>query len=146
MIDLYFSLLCKRIVIDKETNSIDIQNVIEQLTIFGDPPPNGVLPIDLCFFALWSRSDVEVPASGEMRLSLILPGEDAKEIITVPVDLEKHQRRRNIIKFQKLTVTKSGRYIFLLELKTNDDWKEVSKTPLDVTFSPMKEFKTEIDE
>lgn len=137
MIDLIFSLVCSRVVIDKETNNINIQNVIEQLNITGEPNPDGILPFEIYFFALWTRLDINMPASGEMQLSFISPDMKTLKKINLAVNLQEHQKGRNVVKFPNLPLPEAGRYTFLLELNTSGEWMRVAKIPLDVVFRPQ---------
>ena len=140
MIDHVWSVLCARAIIDKQTNSISIHDVIEQITIKGEPASNGLLPMQFDLVSFWIRSNPKEPTIGEMRMSFISPSGDKKMGLEGPIKLTDHERIRNIIRIENLPIHEPGRHYFTLEQKVdNDDWKQVAAIPLSVVFEPLEE-------
>ena len=138
MIKHVWTVVCSNTVIDINTNNISFYNVIEQLNIAESPKPKGVLPIHLELVTLWIRDDTNAPVKGESRVSFVNPSGEKHFAATPPVDLSEKERVRNLLRFDGIPVETSGRYYFLVEVRSNDKWIEAASVPLTVNFSSSR--------
>jgi hypothetical protein len=142
MIDHVWTVVCSRAVIDRDSNNVSLQNVIEQLRIQADPLPDGVLPIPLQLATLWARADLEVPARGYVRVTFLSPSSEALiGPFESEIDLIDYRRHRTRADFKGLPLRESGRYVFRVELRIEDQdqWHQVAAIPLEVNFEPPEE-------
>lgn len=137
MIDHVWTVVCSRSVIDKDSNNISLQDVIEQLTLFTEPGEPVVVPMPLEVVTLWARSDFNVPARGRARLTFSSPSE---EFVVPPfehdVDMSSHRRVRSRAHFQGLPIREPGRHTFRIELQNEGEttWHRVAAVPLQILF------------
>jgi hypothetical protein len=141
MIDHVWTVVCSRAVIDRESNNVSLENVLEQLTISTGPKPGGLLPIRIDVMTLWVRSDFNVPATGTGRVTFVSPSGAESELLEFPINLEEHQRFRSRARYQALPLAESGRYSFRVDLRVDgaEEWQTVSVVPLEVNFAPPVE-------
>jgi hypothetical protein len=141
MLEHIWSVLCARSVIDSETNNVNIQDVIEQITIVAEPTENGFLPFPLELITLWGRKEIDKPASGTERVSFVTPSGKSTIISESKIDLSKVERHRQRVKMPGLPLGEAGRYYFRVEFKEDgDEYIEVAAIPLAIQFQPQKEF------
>ena len=146
MIDHVWTVVCSRSVIDRDSNNVSLQNVIEQLSLRVEPVPEGVCPIPLHVVTLWARTDLDVPARGYVRLTFLSPSSDALiGPLEAEIDLVDYRRHRTRAGFAVLPLRESGRYVFLVELRIEDEdeWQQVAAIPLEVNFVPPEEIEQE---
>lgn len=138
MIEHVWSVLCQNTVVDNETGSVSLLNVLETITIFGEPKGELKLPVNYEVFSEWVRADEKQPVKGTMRLFFCNPENDCKQQLELPVDLSEHLFARTRIKLNGLTINTSGRYKFLIELKIDgsNQWDLKATLPLMVMFAP----------
>jgi len=145
MIDHVWTVVCSRAVTDPASNSVSLESIIEQITFYGEPPPNVVVAVHIEVLTLWARSDPNVPAGGEERLSLIAPNGDSIGSMVREVNLTStYQRFRSRFIIEGIILRGQGRYLFRVELRREGqaDWSQVANIPLDVFFSaPPAEFE-----
>lgn len=137
MIDHVWTVVCSRAVVDRFTNNVSLQNAIEQFSIKGEPEPDALLPIPFEIMTLWTRSDLNVPATGSQRLTLISPsGEKMKEMVFTLNLTGKYRRFRTRAAFNGLIASEPGRYVFQVEFQetAEHDWQIVANVPLEVIF------------
>ena len=135
MIRHIWSVLCSHSVIDKDTNNVSIHNVIEQISIHGEPQADGFLSMPFEIISLWTRDLSNTPIDGSERISLITPSGDESVAAEVELDLTKVERHRHRVKFSGLPVVEEGNYYFKVESKYGDtEWNEVARLPLKVLF------------
>lgn len=141
MIDHVWTILGSRAVIDKRTNNVSIQNVVEQLTVFGMPDPESRIAIELELVSFWIRSDPNTPAQGRMRLVVVSPSGKCAEPLETELDLTAHERLRVPIRFESFPCDEAGRYYFRVELleKGDQEWRDVAAVPLTLVFKPEAE-------
>lgn len=143
MIDHVWTVLCSRSVTDKDTNNINLLEVIEQVTIIGTPPPEGqegIVPIPLEVVTLWTRTRDDQSARGRARIKFVRPsGVLDRATNEIDVDLTTHKRTRNSMKISGLPISEQGRHGFTVELWKDETqtWAEVASIPLEVGFSPQ---------
>jgi hypothetical protein len=146
MIDHVWTVVCSRSVIDRDSNNVSLQNVIEQLRIKAESASEGVCPLPLHVVTLWARSDLEIPARGYMRLTFLSPSSEALiGPLETAIDLIDYRRHRTRAGFEGLPLREPGRYVFLVELRVEDkdEWQRVAAIPLEIDFMPPEETEQE---
>ena len=137
MIEHVWTVLCRRAVVDSETNSMSLFDSVEVLQ-FGiaqpadAPAPEG-LPVELELVTLWIRSDRTVPEHSRCRVAVQFPDNSERQVgETVEIDLREFERLRSRVHFSGIPFSGSGRYRFLVQLQDGDNWTTVARTPLDI--------------
>lgn len=137
MIEHVWTVLCRRSVVDRETNSISLIESVEAIQFgvvqpTGAPAPTG-LPIDLELVTLWIRSDRAVPENSRYRVVIQLPDQTEREVgETVSVDLRQFERLRSRVNFNGIPFSGPGRYRFLVQLEDGATRTTVARVPLDI--------------
>lgn len=133
MIDHVWTVLCSKSIIDKDSNSISLLEVIEQITGRG-VKGEAVVPIPMELVSLWARTDPEKPARGRARVCLIEPDGSERDPFEIDIDLMTYQRSRTRFQMSGLPIRLAGRYYFRIEIHTQGEegWGEVSRIPLEV--------------
>ena len=139
MIDHVWTVVCSWAVVDRRSNNVSLENVIEQVTIADTPRPGGILALPFDVMTLWARADFGVPTSGRGRLVLLSPS--GKELKASEYDIEltgKAKRYRSVVHFDALPVGEPGRCIFRTELWNagKAEWDKKADVPLEVVFEP----------
>jgi hypothetical protein len=88
MIDHVWTVLCSRAVVDRDSNNASLENVIERVTIEGQPPSDAALPLPLDVMTLWTRTAPDQPCRGHMRLDCLFPSGKKFGEFTAVVNLE----------------------------------------------------------
>jgi hypothetical protein len=146
MISHHFSLICKHAVIDENSKSISIFDVIEQIIVFAEPDQTVNIPMQFEIFSLWMRSVLDTPAKGVSRISLNDPNGVSKKHIEVNIELTEATFFRSIIKVSAIELRGPGKYNFIIELKQKDEkWKKMSSIPFVVTYKPPKIIEKELE-
>jgi hypothetical protein len=138
MIDHVWTVVCSRAVIDRESNNVSLQNIIEQITIGGEPMPDAMVPIPLEVMTLWVRANTDIPSRARTRLTFLSPSDTVLGSAESEVDLSEYERYRVRMHFQGLPVTEPGRYTFHMELQNEgeSEWHQVAAIPLRIIFMP----------
>ncbi len=144
MIDHYWTVLCSKSVIDKDANTISLFDVLEQITVYGDPPPGGKtggIPMEHSIVSLWGRTDEDRPAKGTVRYLIEYHGggDDRKtDPHEVSVDLSEYTRSRTRALMNVLPLMGAGKHWVRVFLKqeNQDDWDLVASIPFHVEFKP----------
>ena len=138
MIDHIWTVVCSRSVIDRESNNISIQNILEQVTVNGPSRPGTVIPIELEVVSLWTKTDPSLPHRGRARITLVSPAGRALRTTELEIDMSTYERYRTRNRFQGLPVGPSGRHIFRVEVREDgsDVWRQVAAIPLQVNHRP----------
>lgn len=95
MATLQWSLICRDVVVDKNTNNISYRDAIEELSIGNFPSP---LPSMFLIATLWRRDDIGVSEVFEIRVAVY--DEEGNELglsDSSTVDLQDHSRFRSQI-------------------------------------------------
>jgi hypothetical protein len=149
MIEHVWTVVCSRAVVDRFSNNVSIQNVIEQFSVRAEPKPGALIPVPFEVMTLWARSDFSVPASGTERLTLYSPsGVKIGERVS-SLDLTGNVRRyRTRTTFDGLPAGEPGRYVFQVELQeeNKDEWYGVATVPLEVIFEQPEPDQGESEE
>ena len=144
MIDHYWTIFCSNSVVDKDTNTISLFNVLEQITVYSDPPtgsePQGI-PSEQSIVTFWGRKDADKPTKGTARylIEYLNSGNDRKtESYEVAVDLSEYTRSRTRVLMNVLPLLGAGKHWVRVFLKqeNQDDWDLVASVPYHVVFKP----------
>ncbi len=141
MINHVWTILCSQSVIDKDTNNISLQNVLEQLNISGPIPSDkdpALLPLRLELVSLWERIPNDKEARGRYQVLINSPSGATLSSLESDIDLSFYTRTRSRGRINGLQVPESGRYAFriLLIEPGDDDWRQVADIPLMIFFDP----------
>ena len=141
MIDHVWTVLCSRAVVDRDTNNVSIQNAIEQLNIVGEPKLGAVVPRRFEVVTFCVRAAAEVPCRGELLLTYRSPSDEILGTFERPINLLKHERLRDRMRFEGLPAGEPGRYYFDVELRDEgeQEWRRVAAIPLMIVFKPPEE-------
>lgn len=147
MIDHYWTVLCSNSAIDKDSNNISLFNIVERITIYGEPPQGnkvGAVPIPHTIVTLWGRSDIEQPERGTTRFVIeYQQGDDTKSTDPheIGIDLTEHPRFRTRATLNALPVLGEGRHWIRVFLNQNDEdeWVRVASIPYEIFFRPESE-------
>ena len=133
-----WTVLCSRAVIDRDSNNVSLQNVIEQLTVHDEPSPEGFWPSRMDLLSLWMRNEVDEPERGWGRLSLHAPSGEVKGQWEFEIDLTDALRTRSRLTFGGLPLSEPGIYMFNLEQRASKrhKWRLAAEVPLQVDFMP----------
>ncbi len=142
MIEHYWTVLCRKGVIDSDSNNISLHEVLEQLNIIGVPPGKdeyAAIPGPYEVVSLWGRSNYNEPAKGTARYVIVYePGKDQKasEKQLIEIDLTKHNRSRSKLSLSILPILGEGlhRIQVALKMEGESDWREITSLPYEVRF------------
>jgi hypothetical protein len=134
LIDHVWTVVCSRSVIDRDTNNISIQNVLEQITVSAPPRPGATIPIEVEVVSLWTKTDPAVPHRGKARITLLSPSGQALRTAELEIDLSVYERYRTRNRLQGLPVAESGRHVFRVEVREAgaEVWRLVAAIPLQI--------------
>ena len=136
MIDHVWTVLCSRAVVDRGSNNVSLENVIEQLRVRGKPGPGTGITLPLNIMTLWARSDAGQPAKSRQRIRFVAPSGDLVGEQVCDIDLTEHQRARSRGVYEGLLLEHAGRYRFLVDIwdEEQNGWRQVAAVPIDVIF------------
>ncbi|MFP4393785.1 MAG: hypothetical protein ACLFTI_00860 [Anaerolineales bacterium] len=132
MIHHRWSIACVRAVVDRYTNNVSLEHIIEQITVQGALQDEGAIPIELDVMILW---EIDEPKDADVYNSrLVVVGPDKKELASneMKVNLTKHKRSRNRIHLQGLPFQGFGHYVLRVDLKQENQWEAVGSIHIDV--------------
>ena len=134
MIDHVWSVLCTRSVTDRDSNTICLLDVVEQINVVAPVSLPGALAIKLELVSLWTRTDPELPSRGRERIRLLAPDGSQTAQAELELDLTKFQRLRTQAQITGLPLSGSGRYWFAVDLQRENEstWQEVARIPVHV--------------
>lgn len=139
MIAHVWTVLCRKMSIDRETNNVSLFDVLEQIQIYEwtGQPAAVVGPFELA--SLWYRPDV--PSRGEARVTLRSPSGHLLHEATQEIDLREYRRVRVRYLIPGISLEGSGIYNFIVEgrQQNSENWFPAASIPLEVTVtaSPM---------
>jgi len=131
MIKNVWSVLCERIVIDKDTNLASYLTCIEEIT-------GHQLPAKYPFLSLGSLWQTDEPKKDTLQFKLCLVSPDGSEqklLETEEVVLEKERHRTNIV-LNGIAFKVAGEYCFRVQQRSGGKWITVSEIPLKVNYKP----------
>lgn len=140
MINHIWSILCRRSVIDSETNNISIIDALEQFVIdvqakSGKKLPNKInIPIDYEVVSFWTKSEVDSYFKGKAKIDIVNPDnklmKSFEQILEMPKDMK---RLRTRVRINGFVAENTGIYRFIISYKHNDkSYKKLVELPLEV--------------
>jgi len=134
MIKNVWSVLCERIVIDKDTNLVSYLTCIEEITGHQIPANYPLLSLG----SLWQTNEPKKDTL-QLKLCLVSPdGSEQKLLETEEVVLEKERHRTNIV-LNGITFKEAGEYCFRVQQRSGGKWITVSEIPLKVNYNPRSD-------
>ena len=124
MIHHRWSIACARAVVDRYSNNVSLEHIIEQITVQRTMQVEKAIPIELDVMTLW-----EIDDTSDVVVS---PDEEELASSELEVNLTKHKRSRNRIHLRGLPFQGFGHYILRVDLKHDDQWKAVGSVHIDV--------------
>lgn len=143
MIKHLFSTICNRTSIDRETNSLSIFNIIEEITIISEPDKTVRIPLYFEVVSQWTRSDENIPCIGTAKVFMRDPAGTSNKLAEIKIDLDKNIYARTIIRISGVELRGPGMYTFQIDLKTEkDEWSPITTVPFQVIYRPPSKEKT----
>jgi len=141
MIEHVWTVVCSRVVIDRESNNASLQNVVDQINVQGEIAAGTLLAVPFEIVSLWIRTDPEEAGTGEARVSLIAPSDKQLGSFDYPISLSDHERHRGVLRSQGLIYEGPGRYTYRVELRVDPqgEWRQVAAVPVTVVVTPATE-------
>ena len=135
MIRHVWSVLCRSSAVDKDTNSLSLFDVAEELTLLEPIREKGIAPFPLQLVTLWSRRNPAEPARAVARIRLVLPiGEQSGAPSEYQVDLTTFKRLRHRFTTAMFPIVEAGVHEFVIEMQDpNREWVEVARIPMELT-------------
>ena len=143
MIKHIWSVLCRRSVVDSQSNNVSLIDVFEQLQVGISPfdssdtsVSEGIsIPVQYELVNFWSKTNEVVEEKGSIRIVLLDP--KGKEIKRMDKDLiipQTNRRMREINKIQGISLKGNGIYNFVVSIKQEDSdlYITVAEIPLEV--------------
>jgi hypothetical protein len=132
-----WTVLCRRAVVDRFTNSASMFDALEELNFIpAEPLPDkwSQLPIEAVLISFVIRSNVAVPERVRLKIEVVGPNGDVHEKrITGEIDLTDHLRGRTLIQLGSLPFRAFGIHKFVVYLEQEPNaWTEVAEIPLDL--------------
>jgi hypothetical protein len=138
-----WSVLCTKVVTDKDTNSISLLEVIDGIKVLVRKPWPAkeihMMPFALDLMSLFQRS---APSRGEKTVSKLKITAPDGRVLTeneLAIDLSTAVRFRANMRATQFALTGEGTYHFVVYLKKNRKWSKVASIPLDVTIEVQPE-------
>jgi hypothetical protein len=145
MIKHIWSVLCRRSIVDSDSNNISLNEIFEQLAVNLEGKEKEMMgvkqinvPIEFEVVNMWIKEDKEKQTGAELEVDVINP----KGVLlkTFPQKFEMPsgmKRMRTRLKVMGLVVDQSGDYIFKVRIKEqgNKDFEIVAEIPLEVNIS-----------
>jgi hypothetical protein len=92
------------------------------------------------FMTFWIRDNLSEPCKGTYRMLYTKPsGEQFGMSPEIEVDLSNHERSRNKLIFRGMNVDQGGEYTFVIEVREDQNWREVTRVPLKINFIVREE-------
>lgn len=145
MINHIWSILCRRSVIDQETNNISLYDVLEQLKIDLKIKKGQEvkitkvgIPIDYEIVSMWVKPKDVKEFSGTVLVECLdTEGKQIKKF-ELPMDIPANLRRmRSRLRIKGIEIDKEGVYTFKVNYKSKSesDYKHVADLPLEIVIN-----------
>lgn len=147
MIRHVYTLLARRVLVDRAANSMSVIDWVDQIVV--ENLPEGFaglagLAVDFQLISSWTRDDPAVPVVGRARLRLLLPAGQELDGAPFEVNLRETVDVRLIRPFPIHPYKTPGRYWHIVEVETAPDaWQEVARFPVDILRASTKSATTE---
>ena len=139
MIQHRWSIACTQAVVDRYTNNISLEHIIEQINIQGPLPTENAIPIELDIMTLWATDEPGDTEIAQSRLTIVAPNGEELGSNEAQVDLTKHVRLRNRAHLSGLPFAGSGQYVFRVDLLRGNTWETVGNVYMDIVQVPAVE-------
>lgn len=143
-----WAVVCKRSIVDAETNNVSLIDVLEEVSVSLPPATKinkvkkgyGIVPMNFEVVSMWIRESSEEKSVGRSRIAICDPSGRIVQSTEIDVDLREYQRMRTRQRFSGLPVRGEGNYWLCVELKDEgkDKWIEVDRVPLQVNIEKAK--------
>lgn len=148
MADHRWSLLCRRGIIDKYTNTLSLIEVIDEVEgAFAEPMPEQVgVGLDCHLVTVWTRSQKEKPERFWQTITITAPtGETYPTEVKLEGNLEKHQRTRLLAGISAIRFSGPGTYVFKIYHSRSEKsrGKLVSQVPLEIKINSPSSTESE---
>lgn len=148
MVKHIWSVLCRKSIVDSETNNLSINDVLEQLGIDvkikkGNEDKVNVVnvPIEFEVVSMWVK-DNKSSFKGTVHVEIIDPLGKVVKTFEQPLEMQEAMKRmRARLRVMGMAIEQSGDYTFRVTIKEENDksYKTVAELPLEVNL------KKEID-
>jgi hypothetical protein len=137
MARLEWTVVAQSYVVDRESNSLSILNVLDELNIpneVPDPPPGQQIAVGPAFsvIQMWSRTNSGIPERISGRFQLLRPDGTVVAGVEFFVDLASADRARSMINLPFFPFSGIGNYRMTVDLKVGDDWQKLTEQVLAV--------------
>ena len=127
-----WSIACARAVVDRYTNSLSLEHIIERINIQGPLPTENAIPIELDIMTLWATDEPGDSEIAQSRLTIVAPDGEELGSNEAQVDLTKHVRLRNRVHLSGLPFSGCGQYVIRVDLLRGDTWETVGNIYIDI--------------
>src|SRR3989344_7246346 len=132
-IELAWTILCEKSVIDSESNNLSLQNVIEEVQLhaprgakLGDEvlSKEKVAPFNFELITFWRKLAKDREISKEIQVEVFDPDGKSLGKVGGPLKIAKeHRRLRHRIRFNTIKATIPGEYTFLVSAREDSSGK-----------------------
>ena len=127
------------------SNKVSLFNVLESLTIYGDPEQVKGIPINFEILTLWERSE-EIPCEGLMRATLFDSKRNASQPFEFNIDLKQSHFHRIRMSITGLPLSGPGRYVYQVAFKEGKaDWQDAAELPILIRFEASERISQSSD-
>ena len=141
MIRHVWTVYCRSVLTDKETNNVSLIQALESIHFkgVGDGTDSGkrtAIPFNSSLITLWARKAWDTPVTSTMRIRFIGPDESELLNSTFVVNLQDQERTRSIARLNALGINGSGVYEWVVDRvgeDEEDEWVEEARVPVAVT-------------
>ncbi|MGE0582936.1 MAG: hypothetical protein AB7P31_12495 [Steroidobacteraceae bacterium] len=137
-----WSILCREPLIDRQTNSLSLVGVLEEVQVEfaypkgSEPPELPVTAMPIHVVSYWVRDPREKGVVERLRARILSPSRKQIGTIEHQFSMVDHVRARNVLTARALRLASAGRYTVEIQQPAGKEkWRTVARLPLDVTIS-----------
>jgi hypothetical protein len=136
-----WSVLCNRSSIDFETNLVSLFECIEEINLVFNNTRDAnndkiVVPVSWQLVNYWIIDNTTEEKELEMKIDFINPEGNVFNSYENKIELQKNIKRfRSRTNINGFEVSKSGRYLIVVNVKKGGDYVKVSELPVDINIS-----------
>jgi len=137
-----WSVLCRKSIIDSETNNISLNDVLERLDVdyqekneSTDKPFILKIPIEYEIVSMWQRVVENADIKAEVEVVIYSPSKKLLKTFPQKLEVAKNFKRfRSRLRITGIEVNEPGNYIFQINMKEvgKKSFKKVAEIPLEV--------------
>ncbi len=137
MIQHIWTIPCRQVVNDRDSNNVSLIEVLEEITLPVVLPPQpqlGLVPAFFYVVTMWSRQDDEKPVEATGKLSIVSPSGEVVLEHEYPIDLREHKRLRSAAVLFGFPARQAGRYHLRTDyrLRSGEEWRPGGAYPVQV--------------